>query len=524
MKESKTIRSVIHRILIFGVTILMVKTSSTSAQIDRIEHVVVYSQTLEDNPLGDSPDGSDSIYLPSCPQQSRTGPIPPPEVLKRDAENQINKQNDFISENSLPVPSYLWRHGCGPTAVGMVIGYYDILGYDDLIPGSAATQTDQVNQVIASGGDQDNPFPPGSESHYEDYASPEDSWPNMLDDDYITQDRVPHTDNCIADYMHTSKSTFDNYYGWCWSDDIGSAFVDYVLQQNSNYSVEFQDYYFHRTLNWSILTSEIDLGRPMVFLVDTDGDNSTDHFVTVIDYRTHGQNNEYGCWDTWDDGKIRWQDFNQMSADVSWGIWGAWQFVFNTPVPVELTKFTAYADGDKVILNWSTATEVENYGFDIERSIDNKEWQKLGFIEGHGNSNSPKSYSFSDKNPIGGSKFKYRLKQIDIDGKFEYSDIVEVEIIPNEFVLYQNYPNPFNSSTLIRYSLPHSSSVEIFVFNTIGEVIKREVIENQEAGNYVWRFNGIDLSSGTYFYRLQAVPTGRQAGSFVETKKMVLMK
>ena len=141
MKKTKTIKSVIHCILIFGVTILLFKTSSTFAQTGRIENVVVYSQALEDNLLGDLPDGSDSIYLPSCPQQSRTGPIPPPEVLKRDAENQINKQNNLISENSLPVPSYLWRHGCGPTAVGMVIGYYDILGYDDLIPGSAVTQT-----------------------------------------------------------------------------------------------------------------------------------------------------------------------------------------------------------------------------------------------------------------------------------------------------------------------------------------------------------------------------------------------
>ena len=258
----------------------------------------------------------------------------------------------------------------------------------------------------------------------------------MLDDDYITQGREPHTDNCIADYMHTSKSTFDNYYGWAWSDDIGSAFDDYVQQQNSNYSVEFQDYYFYNgTLNWSILTSEIDLGRPMVFLVDTDGNDTTDHFVTVIDYRTHGPNNEYGCWDTWDDKKIHWEDFNQMSAGVPWGIWGAWKFVFITPVPVELTKFAAYADGDKVILNWSTATEIDNYGFDIERSIDYKEWQKIGFVEGHGNSNSPKQYSFTDKNPFGGGKFQYRLKQIDTDGKFEYSNVVELEIIPNEFVL-----------------------------------------------------------------------------------------
>jgi len=503
MKKTKSIRSVIQNILNLGVIILFVVTASIFAQTARIETALFAAQNEN---------------LLSCPQQSRTGPIPPPEVLKRDVENQINKLNKLLSENSLPVPSYLWRHGCGPTALGMVIGYYDILGYDDLIPGSAVTQTDQVNQVIASGGDQNNPFPPGSESHYEDYAIPEDSWPNMIDDDYITQGRIPHTDNCIADYMHTSKSTFDNYYGWCWSDDIGSAFVDYVRQQNSNYSVEFQDYYFYNgTLNWSILTTEIDLHRPMVFLVDTDGDNSTDHFVTVIDYRTQGPNNEYGCWDTWDDGKIRWEDFNQMSSGVSWGIWGAWQFVFNTPVPVELTKFTAYADGDKVILNWSTATEVENYGFDIESSIDYKEWKKLGFIEGHGNSHSPKFYSFADKNPIGGSKFKYRLKQIDTDGKFEYSDVVEIEIIPNDFVLYQNYPNPFNPNTKIRYQLPKESEVILKLYDILGAEIITLLNEEKEPGVYEVNFNVQHLPSGTYIYRIVA-------GSFIETKKMVFLR
>jgi hypothetical protein len=516
MQDSITIRSVIHFILIIGETILLVKTFPTYAQTDGIERIV-YNQPVEAGLPGESLNSNNSI-LSSYRQQSRTGPIPPPEVLKRNAENQINKKNYIISENALSVPPYLWRHGCGPTAVGMVIGYYDILGYDDLIPGSASTQTYQVNQAIASGGDEDNPFPPGSESHYEDYARPQDSWPIMLDDDYITQVREPHTDNCIADYMHTSQSTCDNYYGWSWSDRIGPAFVEYVQQQNPNYLVEFEECYFENgTLNWSVLTSEIDLDRPMVFLVDTDGDDTTDHFVTVIDYRIHGQRNEYGCWDTWNDKQIHWEEFNEMSPDVYWGVWGAWKFVFITPVPVELIRFTAFADGNIVILKWHTATEVKNYGFDIERSIDNNKWQKLGFIEGHGNSNSPRSYSFTDKKPIDGCKFQYRLRQIDTDGKYKYSDIVEVEIIPGEFELYQNYPNPFNSSTVIRYSLPHPSNVEILVLNTIGEVIKRKVIANQEAGNYELVFTGNNLASGTYFFRLQA-------GNYVETKKMLLLR
>jgi len=190
------------------------------------------------------------------------------------------------------------------------------------------------------------------------------------------------------------------------------------------------------------------------------------------------------------------------------------------PLPILLISFQAIPGINLVTLKWKTETEVDNYGFEVERSvcgIQKSEWKKIGFIEGHGNSNSPKTYLFTDRNLAGGSKFKYRLKQIDTDGKFEYSDVVEVELIPNEFVLYQNYPNPFNASTIIRYSIPQINSIELIIFNLIGEVIRREVIENQKEGIYELSFNATGLPSGVYFYRIQA-------GSFVETKKMVLMK
>jgi len=128
-------------------------------------------------------------------------------------------------------------------------------------------------------------------------------------------------------------------------------------------------------------------------------------------------------------------------------------------------------------LHWQTETEVDNYGFDIERSTTDDNWEKIGFVEGHGNSNSPKLYAFTDKNPAGGSIFNYRLKQIDTDGKFEYSNIIEVELIPNEFVLYQNYPNPFNPTTTIKYALPFESMVKIVLYNSLGEQV--EVILNK---------------------------------------------
>ena len=201
-------------------------------------------------------------------------------------------------------------------------------------------------------------------------------------------------------------------------------------------------------------------------------------------------------------------------------------------LPVELSSFSAIIKGNKVELNWQTATEVNNYGFEIERSVVGDQrsanaaadsWTKIGFENGHGNSNSVKEYSFTDK-PNGGAKFKYRLKQIDNDGKYEYSNEIEVDLgIPQEFLLEQNYPNPFNPSTTIRYSIPNviasetKQSVVLKVYDILGNVVATLVNEQKSAGNYEVKFDASNLSSGIYFYKLQS-------GSFVQTKKFILIK
>jgi len=192
-------------------------------------------------------------------------------------------------------------------------------------------------------------------------------------------------------------------------------------------------------------------------------------------------------------------------------------FNMDVGLPVELTVFEATTSQGRVSLNWQTATEVNNYGFDIESHVNDDAWTTIGFVNGSGNSNSPKQYSFIDSNPSGGSKFFYRLKQIDNDGTYEYSDEVEVEIIPDEFVLYQNYPNPFNPVTFIKYEIPELSLVTLKVFDVLGSEVAILVNEEKPIGNYEIEFNGTELPSGIYFYRLQA-------GTFIETKKMVLMK
>ncbi|MDP1676772.1 MAG: T9SS type A sorting domain-containing protein, partial [Bacteroidota bacterium] len=184
----------------------------------------------------------------------------------------------------------------------------------------------------------------------------------------------------------------------------------------------------------------------------------------------------------------------------------------NIPFPVELVSFSAAAKGKNVELKWNTATEINNYGFEIERSTtpvfsplqggDVRDgWSMVGFVEGNGTTNAPKEYSFLDKD-ITAEKFIYRLKQIDRDGQFEYSDEVEVMITqtPQMFALMQNYPNPFNPVTMINYQLPINSLVTLKVYDALGREVESLVSEVKEAGTYSAMFDGSKISSGIYFY------------------------
>lgn len=194
-------------------------------------------------------------------------------------------------------------------------------------------------------------------------------------------------------------------------------------------------------------------------------------------------------------------------------------FATNPTLPVELISFNAVIRNGMVDLKWETATEINNNGFEVERKSATADWSKIGFVEGHGSTNSPKYYSFSDK-PVGTGKFSYRLKQIDNDGTSEYSPIVEVLVdnLPNGFVLEQNYPNPFNPETSIRFALKQDTKASLKVFNAMGEEVATLFDGIAEAGRYYdVKFSGNDLSSGFYIYKLVA-------GDHVSVKKMLLMK
>jgi len=202
-------------------------------------------------------------------------------------------------------------------------------------------------------------------------------------------------------------------------------------------------------------------------------------------------------------------------------------------IPVELTSFTASVSGNDVHLKWSIATELNNSGFEIQKLYpplnplpggEQKRWVKIGFVPGYGTITERQNYTFVDES-VSSGKYQYRLKQIDYDGTFEYSDIVEVEVgLPTEFSLEQNYPNPFNPTTKIKFTIPlvetgHATPVQLKVYDVLGNEIATLVNEEKHAGNYEVEFSVgqnsiLSLSSGIYFYQLKA-------GSYIQTKNGV---
>jgi hypothetical protein len=185
------------------------------------------------------------------------------------------------------------------------------------------------------------------------------------------------------------------------------------------------------------------------------------------------------------------------------------------PIPVELTAFSASLSGKDVVLNWTTSTETNNKGFEVERN-NGSGWNVIGFVNGNGTTTLTMNYRFVDKNVSG--KLSYRLKQIDYDGTFKYSNEIEADVeVPEGYYLSQNYPNPFNPVTNISFRVPADSKVRLEVFSLSGELVKVLADDFRTAGEYSVSFDASRLSSGTYIYRLTADQT-------VISKKMILMK
>ena len=191
-------------------------------------------------------------------------------------------------------------------------------------------------------------------------------------------------------------------------------------------------------------------------------------------------------------------------------------------IPVELTSFIANVNQNSVRLEWSTASELNNSGFEVERSLAGSEYKVIGFVEGKGTTTEIQNYSFTDVRLAAG-KYSYRLKQIDFDGTVSYSPVVEVDVTqPLEFNLSQNYPNPFNPSTTIQFSLAVNSKVEMKVFDVLGQEVITLLNKDMDAGYHEIAFDASNISSGVYFYRLETTAVNGQ--NFTSVKKMILTK
>ncbi|MBK7630486.1 MAG: T9SS type A sorting domain-containing protein [Ignavibacteriales bacterium] len=259
----------------------------------------------------------------------------------------------------------------------------------------------------------------------------------------------------------------------------------YVIQRKNGLPNSSTDYY---QIAW--------VGPNVLYLED-----STVQLDSIYTYRIQVREGPGGSWrSTWS---------NEATAYVP------------AIVPVELLSFSSSVIDNDVTLNWTTATETNNSGFQIERretkNERSEEWKSISFVNGHGTTTEPQTYSYKDEN-LSAGKYQYRLKQIDFDGTFEYSNIIEVEILPPaKFSLEQNYPNPFNPSTKISWQSPIDSWQTLKVFDVLGNEVALIVNEFKPAGNYETEFDASKLSSGIYYYQLKV-------GEFVQSKKMILLK
>ncbi|BDQ02280.1 MAG: hypothetical protein KatS3mg037_0855 [Ignavibacterium sp.] len=207
------------------------------------------------------------------------------------------------------------------------------------------------------------------------------------------------------------------------------------------------------------------------------------------------------------------------------GLHDVWLIKLASVIPVELVSFSASVIGNDIELKWVTASEINNKGFEIEKCLTQTptkeegfiDWISLGFVRGNGTSTEMNSYEFVDQNLEPG-KYSYRLKQIDYDGSFSFSNIVEAEVFaPDEFSLEQNYPNPFNPTTVISWQSPVGSHQTLKIYDVLGNEVATLVDEYREAGRFKVEFYASNLASGLYFYKLTA-------GNYSATRKMILMK
>jgi hypothetical protein len=320
------------------------------------------------------------------------------------------------------------------------------------------------------------------------------------------------------------------------TDDLGTATFQFTFN-NANLSfpasptinVDYVAHNFHGTINanygqlanWITKATATTVSVNIELLVDNagtvvaTGSNWTD--VCTINFTTTNpagnSNLQWGLIEAYDgDNSTQWTN-------------GTFTNINTSPLPIELSLFSTESKGRDMLLSWETKVEVNSGKFEIERSAqkDNDNWVKVSEINASGNSNSPKKYSYTDKK-LNSGRYNYRLKMIDVDGSFEYSEVVFGEIsLPKDYALSQNYPNPFNPNTRIDYQLPIDSKVLLELFSIGGEKVLTVINEEQSAGYYTKEINGSNLASGVYIYRFISL-NKQNENKFTQIKKMVILK
>ena len=346
---------------------------------------------------------------PACPaqvpEQATAGPVPPPNV---DYRGRLFRPAERASATVISaVPAYLWRHGSAPAAVGMILGYYDRTGFPDLLPGDAATQTEAVNNALAS------------PEHYDDYSLPLDKPPTLLRDKSELPPSERHLNNCLADYLFTSWSLYGNYYGYTWDIDVGSKLPAYVAAVSSYTVIAVP--YAAETVGWHIVQNEILSGRPLVFLVDSDGDGAADLFVAVAGVNTVDGVNYYGCYNTWD-RELHWYPYQGPESGQPWDVRVVLTIVVThivlPPLDLQLTAlvndYLFYGESINR-LTWSdnpaNKTRIIHYKIYRKESQEpNTAFRLIGEVEAE-------VKLFDDRGLRRGQSYTYRVTSVDEDGR-----------------------------------------------------------------------------------------------------------
>ncbi len=252
------------------------------------------------------------------------------------------------------------------------------------------------------------------------------------------------------------------------------------------------------------------------------------------DLGVYQSTNDGASWSSFNSGfptvavfDLKYKDGPQILLAATHGR-GCWIFDLSTGLPVQLASLIATSmSAHQVRLDWTTISETNNFGFEVQRSGTSQgDYQSIpnSFVQGHGTTVEPHSYSYTDNSAAIG-RWYYRLKQIDLDGSFRYSDGVGVDVVtsvadrsvPTTFSLDQNYPNPFNPITVIKYQVPVVSSVFLTVYDLLGREVTSLVSERRQEGTYEVTWDARNMPSGVYYCRMRA-------GEFTDMKRLVLLK